>query len=326
MEETTLRIIDDTIEEVDYDVRTSKATGGTELVYRWMTSKVPPELLDKVQIICSRVRELEDKPRILWLHDTGDDLESQHLKDPESLKRFASLVFVSSWQQQDFVNKLGIPHDAGIVIQHAITPFPEHEKPPTDKIKLIYASTPHRGLDILLSVWAELWKERQDIELDVYSSFKLYDRDENDKMFQPLYDAANDMEGVNYHGTVSNDEVRKAMQNAHILAYPCTYPETSCITLIEAMSAGLLCVFPNFGALPETGANFGFMYNWSEDKNRHAGVFKNVINTAIDAVKDPNMIRMLKTQKSYFDIFYGWESRIPKWAQLIQTVSQMSSK
>ena len=65
------------------------------------------------------------------------------------------------------------------------------------------------------------------------------------------------------------------------------------------------------------------MYNYSEDKQRHANVFKNVLNTAIDALKDPHMQGMLKTQKSYFDIFYGWESRMPKWIQLIQTVTQM---
>ena len=320
-----LKIIDDTpkVMEDGYNVETTKARGGTELVYKWMTEKLPPELKDKVQIICSRVRELEDKPKIYWLHDTADDPEVQHLKDSESLKRFQSLVFCSHWQQQEYVLKLGIPHDSGIVIQHAVEPFPEHEKPSTDKIKLIYASTPHRGLDILLSVFEALYKERQDIELDVYSSFKIYDREEMDKQYQPLYDAANNMEGVNYHGTVSNDEIRQAMMKSHIFAYPSTYPETSCITLIEAMKAGLLGVFPNFGALPETSANFGFMYNYSEDKQRNANVFKNVLNTALDALKDPHMQGMLKTQKSYFDIFYGWESRMPKWIQLIQTVTQM---
>lgn len=320
--ETTLKIIDDTVPYDDYDVKTTKALGGTELVYNWMTSRLPEGLIDDVQIICQRVRELEDKPKILWLHDTADDPESQHLKDPKNLNKFDTLVYCSYWQQQQFVTKLGIPHDSGIVIQHAIDPVPIHDKPDhNEKIKLIYASTPHRGLDVLLAVFQKLLEERDDIELDIYSSFKLYDRPEMDKQFQELYQAAQETKNVNYHGTVSNDEVRKAMMNSHILAYPCCYEETSCITLIEAMSAGLLCVVPGFGALPETAANFAYMYNFTLDKQRHANVFYSVLKGALDAYKDDNVRTMLKTQKSYYDIFYSWETRIPKWIQLIKTIT-----
>ena len=46
------------------------AMGGTELMMKRLHDSIDQDLLDRFQIIGSRVRELkEDKVRILWLHD-----------------------------------------------------------------------------------------------------------------------------------------------------------------------------------------------------------------------------------------------------------------
>ena len=58
------------------------AKGGTELMKEELYKRLDKELLDKFQIIPSRVRDLEDdKYKVLWLHDLPMDPESQHLKD-----------------------------------------------------------------------------------------------------------------------------------------------------------------------------------------------------------------------------------------------------
>ena len=70
--------------------------GGTELMKYGLHERLPGELLEHFQIICSRVREI-DKNRIpiLWCHDLAQDNEVAHLKDvkAEDMK-FAKLVFV----------------------------------------------------------------------------------------------------------------------------------------------------------------------------------------------------------------------------------------
>ena len=102
---------------------TDKAMGGTELMRKWLFENVDNDLLNRFQIISSRVRELEDKPRILWLHDTHDDPESEHLKKGEDRKRFDKLVFVSDWQKQAYEWSLGIRPSENVVIKNAISPF-----------------------------------------------------------------------------------------------------------------------------------------------------------------------------------------------------------
>ena len=59
----------------------SKSQGGTERMFERLKKELDPKLLDNFQIICSRVRDLEDKKRILWLHDLWNDPENQHLKE-----------------------------------------------------------------------------------------------------------------------------------------------------------------------------------------------------------------------------------------------------
>ena len=322
MSEPILNIFDDTN---DYDVAKSKAMGGTELSYKWMTERVDQELLEQFQIICSRLRNLENKPRIFWIHDTADDPEVQFLrKEPQKLGLFETIVFVSNWQQQQFATFLGVPWEKGVVIQHAIEPIPQHEKPNDGKIRLIYASTPHRGLEILLDAFEIM--DRDDVELEVFSSFKIYDRDEMDEQYKPLYQKAEEMKNVIYHGSQPNEMVREAMQRSHILAYPSVYPETACITAIEAMSAGLICVLPNLAALPETCANFAWMYNFTQNPKEHAKVFAGVMNGAIDQFWEDSVQSILKTQKAYFDLFYSWDNRVFKWNQLMKSILASPTK
>lgn len=317
MSDMILNIFDDADQ---YDVTNTKAMGGTELSYKWMSERVDKNLLDQVQVICSRLRQIEDKPRIFWVHDTADDPEVQFLRqEPQKINLFEQIVFVSYWQQQQYSMYLGVPWEKGVVIQHAIEPIPVHEKP-TDKIRLIYASTPHRGLELLLNAFEQI--DRDDIELEVFSSFKIYDREQMDEEFKPLYERAQNMKNVIYHGSVSNDEIRQAMQRSHILAYPSVYPETACITMIEAMSAGLICVVPSLAALPETSSNFAWMYNFSSNPNQHIKIFKGVLEGAIDQVHEDSVQSILKTQKAYFDLFYSWDNRVNKWNQLLASILQ----
>lgn len=300
-----------------------KANGGTELMQRWLMERLPPELANKFQIICSRVRHIDpNRIPILWLHDLAGDPEAARLADPEFRKQFAKLVFVSNWQMQQYATQLNIPYSEGIVIKNAIVPIPEHQKP-TDKIRLIYHTTPHRGLNIVVAAFEELAKHHTNIELDVYSSFKLYGWEERDKPYEKIIERCKTHPQINYHGAVSNDQVREALQKAHIFAYPSIWPETSCIALIEAMSAGCITVCPNFAALPETAANFAAMYQYNEDVNVHANLFVQNLNSAIVALqKDPVSVQeQLRFQKIYYDAFYSWDSRIVEWVGALSQIA-----
>ena len=113
-----------------------------------------------------------------------------------------------------------------------------------NKISCIYMSTPHRGLEILLDAWELMKKEYpsaavESAELNIFSSFKIYDRPHMDEQYRHVYKKAEDLGSVNYNGTVSNEVIREELQRNHIFAYPSTYIETACICAIEVVKSVL---------------------------------------------------------------------------------------
>ena len=298
------------------------AWGGTELMQNRLYKEMPKQLIDQFQIICSRPRKLKkDKKKILWCHDLAQDPEVAHLKDGGH-EKYDKLVFVSHWQMNDYMAHLGIPHSSGYVLQNAIDPIEEHEKP-TDEINLVYFSTPHRGLDILVPVFETMKNEhfkhiKKPINLHVYSSFALYGWPERDEQHKALLDKCKNTEGIIYHGSVPNDEMRENLKKMHILAYPCVWPETSCIVLMEAMSAKLLCVHSSFAGLPETAANWTMMYPVHEVANDHAQIFAQNLFNAVSLLDDDALQQRLHMQKQYADAFYKWDVRAMQWKSFLE--------
>lgn len=299
------------------------AKGGTELMGERLRKYVDNELLDQFQIVSSRVRDLDpNKKKILWLHDLAQDPEVQHLKDG-GWQKFDKLVFVSHWQQAMYKAYLGVPYSAGIVLRNAIDPIDVVEKP-SDKLRLIYFSTPHRGLDLLYVAFDALSKEFMNLELNVFSSFDLYGWPQRDEPFKDLFKKLEDHPHINYHGAVSNDQIREELKRSHILAYPSTWMETSCLCLIEAMSAGLLCVHSSLGALPETSMNMTQMYDFTEDRREHTVRFHANLKHAIISLSSESMLAHINqgigVMKGLTDGIYGWQGRKEQWEFLLKNM------
>lgn len=301
------------------------AMGGTEMMMTKLYEKLGSEFLEPFQIIPSRVRELNpNKVRVLYCHDLPQDPESEHLAN-NGWKKFHAIVFVSNWQQQQYISRYNIPWSRTLVLQNAIEPIDvDISKRQTKKINLVYHTTPHRGLQLLVPVFEELCKKHDNLHLDVFSSFNIYGWPDRDKPFAKLFDTINSHEKMTYHGTVSNEKVRKALAKSHIFAYPSIWLETSCISLMEAMSAGLLCVHPNFGALYETAANLTLMYNWDEDANAHAHMHMQMLENAITIIKeDKTYTQKIAAEKQYADTFYSWTIREHQWKELLNAIRNL---
>tara|TARA_Y100000310_G_scaffold345706_1_gene468555 strand:+ start:6297 stop:7289 length:993 start_codon:yes stop_codon:yes gene_type:complete len=326
-----LNIIDDTQQDTftftqdaeNLSIINQNAMGGTELMYHSLQSRIHPSLWNSVQIIPSRVRTLNpDKPKILWLHDLAEDTEVQFLAKKEDQNFFSVFVFVSFWQMEQYIARFGIPHSKCIVLRNAIEPIPAHNKPKNDGlIRMVYFSTPQRGLNILNAAFQELCKTVDNIELHVYSSFKLYGWEHADAQFEPLFNELKAHPKVVVHDTVNNATLRKDLEKYHIFSYPSTWPETSCICAMEAMSSRLAMVCPEFGALPETTANFAHTYPWNENLSVHASMFANKLRDVVNFYWQDDHQEFLNFEKLYADSFYSWEVRAKQWEQLIMAVA-----
>lgn len=298
------------------------AFGGTELAKRKLAGMLDPKLLDDFQIICSRPRDLQqDKIRVFWCHDLPEDPESTNFRDKTWRDQFHKFVFISNWQYQRYQLLHGLDVDMkSIVFESGIEPAPADvfemkEKKP---IRLVYTSTPQRGLELLVPVFEKLCEVHDDIHLDVFSSFKIYGWEEADKQFEPLYERIRNNPKATYHGFVPNDELRAHLNKSHIFAYPSIWYETSCRAMLEAMSAGLICVHPNLAALPETSGGLNMMYHVDlTDKIRHANVFASHLDVAIRMVRDGQNVPMSVFAKEFVDRRYNIGLVKLQWENLL---------
>jgi glycosyltransferase involved in cell wall biosynthesis len=307
---------------IDPNELNARARGGTELMQSGLYQRLPRDLRDAFQIVSSRIGTLDpDRSKLLWLHDQAKDPEVGFLADAKMREVFAKLIFVSDWQLHDFNSFFATPFTNAVVLRNAIEPIAAHKKP-GGGVRLIYHTTPHRGLNILYTVFDGLCRMHDDIELDVYSSFKLYGWDHRDAPYEPLYEACRRHPKIRYHGAVENDEIRRALTEAHIFAYPSVWRETSCISAIEALDAKCVMVCSDLGALPETTGGFAHMYPYQADVQAHANTFGQTLHKAILAVKTntADLQDHLTRQKQYFDATYAWEKRIGEWIGLMRSL------
>jgi glycosyltransferase involved in cell wall biosynthesis len=307
----------------DFNEMQQKSNGGTEQTCRMIQSNLPEDLLQDFQIIPSRVRNIkEDKIRIYHLHDLPEDPETNHLKEQSSRDRFHKMVFCGHWQYNRYLNFLGIPqNDKCVVLETPIQPI-EYQEKSKEEIRLIYTSTPQRGLSLLVPVFEELAKKHDNIYLDVFSSFAIYGWSDADKQFQELFDRCKNHPRIVYHGSSPNEKVRETLQKAHIFAYPSIWYECNSRALIEAMSAGALCLHPNLAGLSDTSGNLTTMYQYIDDHQAHAEKFYHLLDHAISIINQENTQNYLRYTKMYADSRFNITKIARQWEDVLNTLKQ----
>ena len=300
--------------------------GGTEILKEQLIAQLPEESLDGINLIgsiCHPSLVKEDKINILWQHLSYDQPNVRLMQDRKFVDSIDYFIYVSHWQYNKFREIYKIPEYKSFVIKNATHAFDTVEKQKDNKIKLLYTSTPWRGLAVLIKSIEILNKTREDFEVDIYSSTKIYgskfDENEKDK-FEALFDKCKNTPNVNYLGYADNDSVRAAVQRAHIYAYPSIFEETSCLAVIEAMSAGCHVVTTNYGALPETCGEFATMIEFDSSGQNLIERYAETLNSVIDNYRDDIYKDDLEMQIKYYNKNYSWETRIQEWKNFLNYV------
>lgn len=198
--------------------------------------------------------EFPGKQNYLWCQDDIDQPMVSQLRDPVVANwvypNINGVFTISNYQQKRWVQGLNLPVEKAILTTNGIS-YDKFEPYYPTTPRAYYSSTPFRGLEILAKSWKRIRKEVPNAELIVCSSMKVYNtidsREEED-----IFTFLNSMPGVRSIGSVEQRTLREFSQGSSVLAYPCNFPETSCITAMEAMASGCTVVSTNLGAMPET--------------------------------------------------------------------------
>ncbi|AWN48661.1 glycosyl transferase [Methylobacterium terrae] len=293
---------------------------GTELMVEGLRARLGGALA-AVQLCVNGYDEarLDGRPLVVWIHHAADQQAVQWLHDGARAARVDRFVFVSDWQRASFVAAFGLAPENCLVLRNA-TDVPAAYRAPTGRrpLRIAYTSTPFRGLSVLLDAWDRL--RPQGAELHIWSSHRLYGPAFDDAPHATLFARARSLPNVHHHGIVPNPELREALREIDVLAYPSTFAETSCLAVIEALAAGCRVICPDLGALPEAAGAFGRTYPFEPDPAAHAEVFAGLL---AQEIADPwgGRPEIAAEQQAAMRRLYDWPVRVAEWHRFLEETS-----
>lgn len=202
------------------------------------------------------------KLRLLWTGDSYDQPQNFGLGDRRIADKIDYLCCVSEWHKYTLSKSSGFPIEKTICLRNGINPSLFNKQIQKKPKSLIYSSTPYRGLVHLPTLYAEINRMHPDSILNICSGFDVYAGageypkevlDEYKRTLQIL----EKIPGTRIHGNVTQERLAEIFLETEVLAYPNTFEETSCISVLEAKAAGCIPVTSKKAALPETVGNSG---------------------------------------------------------------------
>lgn len=223
----------------------------------------------------------------LWPHDTLE----------HSLKHvdFDGVLWLSQWQQKQWcsVSPCFQPYKMifgnGIDAKQFVLPK-QRENP----YSCIYGSNYGRGLEHLLEIWPEVHKAYPKATLDLYYGWQHWGllSMEKEKMMRRQIKA---LECVTDHGKVGHLELSRAYQTASFWIYPCTKPETFCITALKAQMGGAIPVILEGSALSET-VQFGY----------RCQILEEYLDLLLSAMGQIEKVELRALQSMALDVVHKW--------------------
>jgi len=214
-------------------------------------------------VIASRLPEVADRPinaptRLLWLHDTdcGDRLTERRAE------AFDAVLTLSDWHTAHVGGMYPWLREQNRIVQtrngidlKRFSPAPWRNRAP----RVVYSSSPDRGLDLLLEWWPEILAQVPDAELafcypDVYDA--VADQNPVVNEFREKIRKLENQPGVMRLGSLPQSKLAELMCESRVWAHPSwasiaatEFYETSCIGAMEAQAAGCHVVAASHGAL-----------------------------------------------------------------------------
>lgn len=235
----------------------------------WNAEEFIPNEKFKV-VIASRIPDifganLASDIKILWMHDVnvaGRMYSMVNFPD--------AIVGLTNWHADHMSRLYGIDRDKFSVVPNGIELdlFDLSKRTDDDsELRMIWSSSPDRGLGTLISLWPTIRSWYPTARLDVFYGWNIIDKiievggDRSTYLHKMKSELLGNIAriggedvGIHQYGRISQADLSEWQLKAHVWPYPTDFMETFCITAIEMQAAGVIPVTSNLAALKETVA------------------------------------------------------------------------
>jgi glycosyltransferase involved in cell wall biosynthesis len=222
------------------------------------------------------------------------------------------ILAVSRWQAKAWSEHFGIPPERFIITRNGVDLNLFAQEVPRDRYKLVYASRPDRGLEVMLNLWPYIRADVPDARLHIFT-YRLPDDSEDLPIAASL-----DQPGIVVGGSLSKRDLAHELLSARLLTYPATFKETSCMAAIEAMAAGTPVVTSSLAAIPETVPD-GIAGHIVPGDPHSADFGRRFVQTVVRLIRDDaTWTELSEGARQYAHTHHNWQTIAREWVDKLK--------
>lgn len=256
--------------------------------------------------------QIKNGRNFVWAHD----IFLQNISNIEKIDKF---ICLSPWHIDFFSDHHKIDKNKIYMQPNGIdlTRY-DNQKIDRDPFKLIYSSSPDRGLINLLKIFPILKKIFPKLTLHVFYGFDNWTKciaqrnNPQEKEHMNAILALMKQDGIVYRGRVSQIELAKEQLSSALWVYPTFFTETFAIGAIESMYAGAVPVIAPLAALETTVPD-------------DCGIKENDVNKFVDIISklivdNARLKQYRKKGREFVKHNFPWEKIAQNWIKMFQEV------
>jgi len=262
------------------------------------------------------------RARICWVHDVtcGDALSHSRAL------RLDRILCLSQWHRDTFLSAYPFVHpDQVLVTRNGIDLSRFSKQVVRNPHRMIFSSSPDRGLQTAMTAMPHIRKRVPDAELHVFYGFKNWETVAQSsgnhdqlaiiRLLRGMIEEGK-QHGVHFHDRVDQDRLAHEFLQSGVWGYPTWFTETSCITAMEAQAAGLRIVTSPVAALNETVGPRGRMIpgDWLSPD-----YLSQYVDAVVDAMQRPGD-QDRADQAAYAAANFGLDSLALDWDAMLHRV------
>lgn len=260
--------------------------------------------------------------KLLWVHDIHVGQPSPQLE--RWLYQFDRILCLSQWHRAYFLSVYPTVHpDTVMVTRNGIDPARFATVLPKEN-RMVFSSSPNRGLLTLLKALPVIRARVPDVKLDVLyglDTWRSFAQQRGDQAelaevdrYQRAIDDAAIAGAITWHGKSPQPKLAELFLRAKVHAYPTEFPETYCISAVEAQAAGCVPVTSRFAALPET-VKHGILIDPSPKYLEHW------IDSVVHMLTDERSRSEIADKGRAWALTQSWAALAEEWSSLFAAIA-----
>lgn len=263
-----------------------------------------------------------------WAHDARihDAFQGKQLENQGSylfhnmLDKIDGIICVSNWHKDYFMKWAKIPNYARHkvhVIRNGIDISYFDNSQPKIENRMIWASNPDRGLDVLLKCYPKIREQVPDVTLDIYYS-NLKGENMPNERYKFIVEQVEALPGVKFHGKIPEQQLCQEYCKADLFPYFNRSHETYCISALQACAGGCIVVCRNFSGLKDSVGPVGYLLNGNVDDEKWQ---EKAILNIVNIFKDKEHKAKIQAAARDWGKHNQWKDRTDKWFNLFNPMN-----